>query len=156
MYLHVQKWTSVKLDLLHCLAHDWKSPERGNVANVFAQRSWFRESLFDKKHDFNGTSLEVNKIWQSFYLGRMLNRNLHKVVYKKLQKFVLDSAIESAFEIHVRRKEIVFDWCTRSHSQRNTGRPIKNCDWFAWKSIRLPSNSSLVIFTILFQVKVKC
>ena len=46
----------------------------------------FVTSLFDKKHDFNGTSLEVNKIWQSFYLGRMLNRNLHKVVYKKLQK----------------------------------------------------------------------
>ena len=86
MYLHVQKWTSVKLDLFYCLAHDRKSPERGNVANLFEQRSWFRESLFDKQHDFNGTSLEVNRIWQSFYLGRMLNRNLHKVVYKKLQK----------------------------------------------------------------------
>ena len=72
----------------------------------------FVTSLFDKKHDFNSNSLEVNKIWQSFYFGRMLNRNLHKVVYKKLQKqalFVLDSAIESAFEIHVQRKEIVFD-----------------------------------------------
>ena len=129
MYLHVQKWTSVRLDLFHCLAHDRKSPERGNVANVFTQRSWFHESLFDKQHDFNGTSLEVNKIWQNFYLGRMLNA-----------PFVLDSAIESAFEIHVQRKEIVFDWCARSHSQRNTGRPVKNCDWFARKSIRLQSN----------------
>ena len=46
----------------------------------------FVTSLFDKKHDFSGNSLEVNKIWQSFYFGRMLNRNLHKVVYKKLQK----------------------------------------------------------------------
>ena len=89
----------------------------------------FVTSLFDNQHDFNSTSLEVNKMRQSFYLGRMLNRNLHKVVYKKLQKkapFVLDSVIESAFEIHVRHKEIVFDQCTRSHSQRNTGRPVKN------------------------------
>ena len=89
----------------------------------------FVTSLFDNQHDFNSTSLEANKIWQSFYLGRMLNRNLHKVVYKKLQKkapFVLDSVIESAFQINVRRKEIVFDQCTRSHSQRNTGRPVKN------------------------------
>ena len=35
MYLNVQKWTSVKLDLFRgCLARDRKSPERGNVANV--------------------------------------------------------------------------------------------------------------------------
>ena len=26
-------------------------------------------SLLDKQHEFNGTSLEVNKIRQSFYLG---------------------------------------------------------------------------------------
>ena len=26
-------------------------------------------SLFDKKHDFNGTLLEVNNIQESFYLG---------------------------------------------------------------------------------------
>ena len=29
----------------------------------------FARSLLDKQHEFNGTSLEVNKIWQSFYLG---------------------------------------------------------------------------------------
>ena len=29
----------------------------------------FARSLLDKQHKFNGTSLEVNKIWQSFYLG---------------------------------------------------------------------------------------
>ena len=27
-------------------------------------------TLFDKQHESNGTSLEVNKIGQSFYLGR--------------------------------------------------------------------------------------
>ena len=44
MYLHVQKWTSAKLDLFRgCVARDRKSPERGNVANVFGQKSWFRE-----------------------------------------------------------------------------------------------------------------
>ena len=30
----------------------------------------FVRSLLDKMHEFNGTSLEVNKIRQSFYLGR--------------------------------------------------------------------------------------
>ena len=44
MYLHVQKWTSVKLDLFRsCVARDRKSLERGHVANVFGQKSWFRE-----------------------------------------------------------------------------------------------------------------
>ena len=43
MYLHVQKWTSVKLNLFRgCLARDRKSPGRGNVANVFGQG--FRET----------------------------------------------------------------------------------------------------------------
>ena len=30
----------------------------------------FARSLLDKQHEFNGTSLEVNKIRQSFYVGR--------------------------------------------------------------------------------------
>ena len=30
----------------------------------------FARSLLDKQHEFNGTSLEVHKIRQSFYLGR--------------------------------------------------------------------------------------
>ena len=30
----------------------------------------FARSLLDKQHEFNGTSLEVNKIRQSFYFGR--------------------------------------------------------------------------------------
>ena len=62
----------MKLDQFRgCLARDRKSPERGNVANVFGQRSDFARHLLDKQHEFNGTSLEVNKIHvrQSFYLG---------------------------------------------------------------------------------------
>ena len=27
-------------------------------------------SLLDKQQEFNGTSLEANKVWQSSYLGR--------------------------------------------------------------------------------------
>ena len=65
------------------------------------------------------------------------------------------SAIESAIKIHVRHKVIVFNRCAKSHSWRNTGQPVKNCDRFTRKLIRLPSNLSLVFFTILFQVKVK-
>ena len=64
-------------------------------------------------------------------------------------------SFKSAIEIHVRHKGIVFNQCAKSHSRRNTGRPVDNCDRFAQKSIRLPSISLLVIFTILFQLKVK-
>ena len=61
----------MKLDLFRgCLARDQKSPERGNVANALAEEVDFERSLLDKQHEFNGTSLEVNKIRQSFYLGR--------------------------------------------------------------------------------------
>ena len=74
----------------------------------------------------------------------LLSRNLRKVVYKKLEKqapFALDqlkllsdqSAIESAIEIHVRHKETVSSCCAKSHSQRNTGRPVENYDRFARK-----------------------
>ena len=52
-------------------------------------------SLFNKQTAFNGTLLEIdNKIQQSCYLGchatlcrDELNRNLHKVVYTKLEKY---------------------------------------------------------------------
>ena len=60
----------MKLDLFRgCLAHDQKSPERGNVVNALGKEIDFARSLLDKQHEFNGTSLEVNKIWQSFYWG---------------------------------------------------------------------------------------
>ena len=87
MYLHVQKW-AVKLVLFRgCLARYRKSPERGNVTNQFSGKEVdFARSLLDKQHEFNGTSLEVNKIRQSFIWVVTLNRNLHKVVYKKLEK----------------------------------------------------------------------
>ena len=87
MHLHDQKWTSVKLDLFRgCLAHDQKSPERGNVANASGKEVDFARSLWDKQHEFNGTSLEVNKIGQSFYWGRQAQQKFNKVVYKKLEK----------------------------------------------------------------------
>ena len=55
-------------------------------------------SLFDKQLAFNGILLEVNnKIQQSSHLGRHamlcrdelteVNRKLHKIVYKKLEKY---------------------------------------------------------------------
>ena len=50
----------------------------------------FARSLLDKQHEFNGTSLEVNKIWQSFYLGRHAQQ---KFVYKNCEVRV--SAVRS-------------------------------------------------------------
>ena len=38
-------------------------------------------SLLNKQHEFNATSLEVNKIWQLAFIWVVtLNRNLQKVV----------------------------------------------------------------------------
>ena len=60
----------MKLDLFRTyLARDQKSSERGKVTNLFGQLVDFVRSLLDKRHEFNGTSLEVNKIRPSFYLG---------------------------------------------------------------------------------------
>ena len=57
MYLHVQQ-------MITSLQKEVMSP-------MFPGKEVdFTKSLFDKQHDFNGTSLEVNKIRQSFYLGR--------------------------------------------------------------------------------------
>ena len=36
----------------------------------------FARSLLDKQHEFNGISLEVNKMRQCFYLGRFYQTNL--------------------------------------------------------------------------------
>ena len=49
---------------------DQKSPERANIANASGKEVDFMRSLLDKQHEFSGTSLEVNKIRQIFYLGR--------------------------------------------------------------------------------------
>ena len=77
----------MKLDLLRgYLALDRTCPERGNVANVSGKEVDFARSLLEKQHEFNGTSLEVNKIQQSFYLCRDAQLKFNKVVYKKLEK----------------------------------------------------------------------
>ena len=56
MYFHVQKWTSLKLNLFHsCIARDLKSPERANIANVSSKEVYFMRSLLDKQHEFSGT-----------------------------------------------------------------------------------------------------
>ena len=87
MYFHVQKWTSLKLDLFHgCIAHDQKPPERANIANASGKEVDFMRSLLDKQHEFSGTSLEVNKIRQRFYLGHHAQQRFNKVVSKKLEK----------------------------------------------------------------------
>ena len=52
----------------------------------------FARSLFDKQHDFNGTSLEVNKIRQRFYLGRHAQQ---KFALSCLQKAREISAVSS-------------------------------------------------------------
>ena len=45
----------------------------------------FARSLLDKQHEFNGTSLKVKYV-RAFIWVVTLNRNLQKVVYKKLEK----------------------------------------------------------------------
>ena len=42
----------------------------------------FVRSLLDKQHEFNGTSLEVNKIGQSFYWGLQAQQKFNKKLEK--------------------------------------------------------------------------
>ena len=64
-----------------CLAlvRDQKSPERGNIANASGKEVDFARSMLDKQHEFNGTSLEVNKICRAFFWVVTLNRNSIKL-----------------------------------------------------------------------------
>ena len=48
--------------------------------------------LFNKQHDFNGTSLEVSKIRQSFYLGHHAQQ---KFSYSCLQEVQEIGAVRS-------------------------------------------------------------
>ena len=51
-----------------CLARDQKSPEMS--LKISGKEVDFARSLLNKYPEVNGTSLEVNEIQQSFYLGR--------------------------------------------------------------------------------------
>ena len=86
-----------------------------NKLNIFyltlTEKVNFARSRFDKRHDFNGTSLEVNKKKvELLFRSSPQKFALTKVVYKKLEKYsrrLLFSislnffAFESAIEIHV-------------------------------------------------------
>ena len=48
-----------------------KSLQKGEKSLIFSGKEVdFARSLLDKQHELNSTLLEVNKIRQSFYLGR--------------------------------------------------------------------------------------
>ena len=51
--------------------HVMESFQKEETSLIFSGKEVdFTKSLLDKQHEFNDTSLEVNKIWPSFYLGR--------------------------------------------------------------------------------------
>ena len=51
--------------------HLIESLEKEETSQMFSGKEVdFSRSLLDKQHEFNGTSLETNKVWQSSYLGR--------------------------------------------------------------------------------------
>ena len=71
MYLHVQKWTSGNLIYFAVVYYVIGSLQKEETSLKFlGKEAEFARSLLDKQHEFNGTSLEVNKIRQSFYVGR--------------------------------------------------------------------------------------
>ena len=54
-----------------------KSLQKGETSLMLLGKEVdFVRSLFDKLHDFNGTLLEVNKIWQGFYLGHHVQQKI--------------------------------------------------------------------------------
>ena len=69
------------------------STKKKQIVNIFGQKLIWWEVCFDKQLAFNGALLEVNnKIQQSFVAMSSLNvnRNLHKLVYTKLEKYSVE------------------------------------------------------------------
>ena len=99
--IHVQKWTLVKHDLFWCLARDRKSPrQRGNKSflYIFRQKLIWREvcstnslpsTVLYKKSIIKYSKALIWVVTQRFVMMSSLNvnRNLHKVVYTKLEKY---------------------------------------------------------------------
>ena len=109
IFIDVQKWTSVKLDLFHSLPSTWlKSPPQSrNVANIYGQRSWFGKKFVCLTNSltsggvFNSTLLEVNKIQQSFNLGR------HSTLYAMGVKLFTRSLKNSKVQRYKRRSFLI-------------------------------------------------
>ena len=89
--------------------------KEGTDRYYFRAKVDLAKGLLDKQLAFNGTLLEVNnKIQQRSHLGRHVtlcrdeltnvNRNLHKVVYTKLKKYIaeLDDVCSRLAEVLVR------------------------------------------------------
>ena len=82
--IHVQKWTPVKYDLFRRLARDRKSPwQRRNRSLIFSGKTWFGEKSVRQ------TACLQWYFMQCFVTISSLNvnRNLHKVVYTKLETY---------------------------------------------------------------------
>ena len=157
-------WTEISGNVGIMEASDRKSPEEMSL--MFSGKEVdFARSLFDKQHEFNGTSLEVNKIRQNFYLCRHAqqkfafswrsSRNKRRSLPISLNFYQTNLLSSPQSRCMFDIKKLLLIDAAKSHSRRKTRRPVENCDRVARKSTRLPSNSPLVIFTILFQVKVK-
>ena len=90
-YSDVPKWTLVKLDHFPCLARDRKSPQRRIIAHIFGKEV----VCIGEKSVSQAACLlsEVNKYYSRAFIrviaqhfiakGSNVNRNLHKLVYKK-------------------------------------------------------------------------
>ena len=98
--IHVQKGTLVKHDLFHCLERDRKSPpqRRNRSSIIFREMLIWREVCWTNSLPsavlYQKSTLKYRKdlIWvvtQRFVTMSSLNvnRNLHKLVYKKIEKY---------------------------------------------------------------------
>ena len=171
-----KKRTSVKVDVFHFLARDWKSPPQSrNVTNIFGKEVDLARSLF---HKIACLLSEVNKYTGELSFGSLCNTLSQSaqmstefalsclqegqlsakidniILFSISLNFLSDySGIKSTNEIHVIHKEIIIKRCTNIYSRQNKVQPVENFDRFA----RIMSNSSLdsrwFEITILLQSK---
>ena len=162
-YVHVPKWTSVKLDLFPCLVRDRKSPPQEISSLMF---------LAKKLICFGKTSVpqtacllsEVNKYTAELSLGSSRNtlsqraqmsteiciklftrrrikrqdRRRSFSISLNFYQTILESSPQTRFMLDIKKFNII-NRCANIYSWRNTGWPraVEYCNWFA----RIPSNS---------------
>ena len=121
----------------------------------FRQRSWFAlaRSLFHKQRVDDQKSINkfgssrnilsrraqmsteiCIKLFTRTRISRRDRRRPSLLSSLNIYKTILESSLQTRFMFDI--KEIIINRCANIYSRRNTGRPVENCDRFAW----IPSN----------------
>ena len=156
----------MKLDLFPCLARDRKSPpQRRIVANIFGKEvdlHWRKvcstNSVFIIRSKKIYSRAFIQVIAQHFIAkGSNVIRNLQQSCLQEgelsaeigrhsfsvslnFYQTILESSPQTRFMFDI-KKLLLIDALTLIYSPRNTGRPVENCNRFAWIASNSQSRS---------------